>query len=287
MPQPLALTGLEPLMQQTEGSPGVTVGMIDGPVDVSHPDLAGARIGTVGTAQGAACQVSGSEACHHGTFVAGILAARRGGGAPAICPGCMLLVRPIFCEATTIDACPVVTPDELARAVTECVDGGVNVLNLSLALTTGTLMETPALRDALAYAAGRGVLLVAAAGNGGSIGPVSLFRHPAVVPVAACDAAGRPLPLSNLGMGVGTSGLLAPGSLQSTAPGGGYLRMSGTSAAAAVVSGTAALLWSLHPHASAASLRSALLRPGARRGSIVPPVLDAGHSRTALAAAYT
>ncbi|HEX6750294.1 MAG TPA: S8 family serine peptidase [Longimicrobium sp.] len=273
-------------MAETEGSPRVLVGMIDGPVDVTHPDLAGAPISSVGTGTGAACRVSGSEACHHGTFVAGILAARRGGQAPAICPGCPLRVRPIFCEAATIDACPVVTADELAQAVAECVDAGVKVLNMSLGLTSSTLADAPALREALGYAAGRGVLLVAAAGNGGGIGPVPLFRHPAVLPVAACDAAGRPLPTSNLGVGVGRGGLLAPGTLRSTVPGGGYRQMSGTSAAAALVSGAAALLWSLHPGAPAAALRSALLRPGTRRGSIVPPLLDVAQSRAALAAAH-
>ena len=47
----------------------------------------------------------------HGTYVAGILAARRGSGAPAICPGCTLLVRPIFLETASDNAeMPSATP---------------------------------------------------------------------------------------------------------------------------------------------------------------------------------
>jgi subtilisin family serine protease len=280
-----SVAGLRELMAATAGREDVAVGMIDGPVDLSHPDLRGARAAAVGTGE-AACRVAASEACHHGTFVAGILAARRGSPAPGICPECTLLVRSIFCEAPVVSACPAVTPGELAAAVAETVDAGARILNLSVGLSTTGLGTAPELRDAFDYAVARGTLIVAAAGNHGTVGPVPLLQHPAVLPVAACDLHGRLAGGSNVGIAVGRQGLMAPGSgVTSTAAGGGYTAMSGTSVAAPFVSGAAALLWSLYPRAGAGRVRAALLRPGVPRTAVVPPLLNAQESRLALAAA--
>ena len=85
--------------------------------------------------QRATCTQADSTACLHGTFVAGILSAKRNGSAPAICPDCTLLVRPIFSEATPgPEHMPSATPTELAAAIIECIDAGARVINLSLAL---------------------------------------------------------------------------------------------------------------------------------------------------------
>jgi hypothetical protein len=55
--------------------------------------------------------------------------------APAICPDCTLLVRPIFPEATAEGApLPDATPQDLAAAIVDCVEADANVVNLSLAL---------------------------------------------------------------------------------------------------------------------------------------------------------
>jgi hypothetical protein len=76
------------------------VGLIDGPVAISHSDLAGSNIREVPGAV-AACAQATSAAFLHGTFVAGILCAKRGSSAPANCPNCVLLVHPVFTEAVT------------------------------------------------------------------------------------------------------------------------------------------------------------------------------------------
>src|SRR5512132_2821930 len=68
-------------------------------------------------------------ALSHGTFVAGLLMARRGSRAPAICPGCTLLVRP-----SDNAEMPSATPDETATAIADCVDAGARVINLSVAV---------------------------------------------------------------------------------------------------------------------------------------------------------
>jgi hypothetical protein len=85
-------------MELTSGRPDIVIGLIDGPVVIDHPDLAGENIREVASEFGSKCAHASSLACVHGTFVSGILCAHRNSAAPAICPSCTLLVRPIFSE---------------------------------------------------------------------------------------------------------------------------------------------------------------------------------------------
>jgi subtilisin family serine protease len=263
-------------MELSAGRPDVVVGLIDGPVAVDHPGLAAARIRAAPGSSGA-CTL-GNPSCDHGTFVAGVLVADRGSGAPGICPGCTVIVRPIFAEpAPGSFAMPTATAGELAQAMTECMDGGARLLNISAALTYPDPYGQRSLTDALDLATRRGVLVVVAAGNEGLIGGSILTRHPWVVPVVAYARFGRPLAGSNLGRSIGRNGVGAPGEhIVSLAPGGGTRRLSGTSAATPFVTGAAALLWSAIPTASAAAVRLALAggRSG-RRSRPAPPELDA------------
>jgi subtilisin family serine protease len=278
----LALCGLAGLAEETAGRPEVVIGLIDGAVDASHPALESARLRTL-AGDPASCQVTASPACQHGTFVAGMLCARRGAGTPALCPECTVLSRPIFCEALDLAQCPIVTPVHLAAALVDVVEAGARIVTMSLGLGSSALRDHPDLRAAIDFTFGRGALVICAAGNQGHVGAVPLFDHPWVLPVGACDRSGRPSRESNLGSGLGRRGLLAPGAAISSTPGGGLGRLSGTSVAAPWVTGAAALLWSLFPRTPAAELRRALLLPGRSRRSIIPPLLDAGESRRALA----
>ena len=115
---------LRALMERTSGSPEVTIGLIDGPVVTQHPDLAGEHRGT-------ACAQASSTACLHGTFVAGILSAKRNSPAPGICPNCTLLVRPVFAEVTSgRNPMPSAMPNALAAAIIECIEGGARRVRL-------------------------------------------------------------------------------------------------------------------------------------------------------------
>jgi subtilisin family serine protease len=265
-------------MHLTAGRPEVVIGLLDGPVAVDHPDLVRERVrGVPGYAAGV-CARPTSEACRHGTFVAGIVSARRGSPAPAICPGCTLLVRPIFEDAAPGPArLPSATPRGLARAILECIDAGARVLNLSAGFAQPSGKGEPELEAALDHALGRGVLVVAAAGNQGLLGSSALTRHPWVVPVAAYDRERRPVSQSNLGHSIGRRGLGAPGDgVTSLGTEGTPVSFGGTSVAAPFVTGAVALLWSLFPGAPAAEVRLALTRGRAsRRVTVVPPLLDA------------
>src|ERR1700693_3994641 len=120
------IVGLTPLLKKTSGKPEIAIGLIDGPVALDHPDLAGQRIHQIAETVPSACANRESTACAHGTFVAGMLAAKRGSVAPAICPGCTLLLRPIFSEAQPRDGViPTATPEELAAAIVRRVPGRV------------------------------------------------------------------------------------------------------------------------------------------------------------------
>jgi subtilisin family serine protease len=281
---------LTDLMGRSRGCADVVVGLIDGPVAVGHPDLAGARVREIPGGVGARCALADSAACVHGTFVAGILCAQRESAAPSICPDCTLLVRPIFAEVTAGRGVrPASTAEELAAAVVECVAAGARVLNLSVALERPSLSGTRELEAALDRAARSGVIVVAASGNQGTLRTSTITRHPWVIPVIGYDLRGRPMDQSNLGASIGRRGLGAPGEgISSVSVGRTPLTVGGTSAATPFVTGAVALLWSVFPAAPAAEVKTAVLgTPLRRRRLVVPPLLDAQAAYQAMAAART
>ena len=270
----LDLVRLRPLMALTAGHADLAIGLIDGPVATQHPAFAGARFRDL-SGEGN-CRSVASQACEHGTLVAGLLAAARGTVVPAICPDCTLLIRPIFRESGGGDQA-IATPEDLADAIAAMVEGGARILNLSVGLMHPSPKGVAELNRALDYAARREVICVAAAGNQGNVGGSALTRHPWVLPVGACDAAGRPMPSSNLGSAIGRRGVVAPGAGVTSVGADGMPRaFGGTSAAAPFVTGTLALLWSLFPAAAASQLLRAIAQgAGAVRRTVVPPLLDA------------
>jgi subtilisin family serine protease len=274
----LELVRLAPLMERTRGRPEIVVALIDGPVAPGIPALPTERFRVAPGVANAGCAAPDSVACAHGTFVAAMFAAEPSSPAPAICPGCTLLLRPIFTEGTAgADWMPSASPEELAEALTACVEAGARVVNLSLGITRSSARGERALGMALDVAARRGAVVVVAAGNQGLVGASPLTRHPWVIPVSACDLSGAPLGFTNLGSSIGRRGLAAPGvGVTSLGPDGQPTVAAGTSIAAPFVAGTTALLWSERPDAPSAAIKEAILRPHAgRRPGIVPPLLDA------------
>lgn len=283
----LELVKLTPLMELTRGRPEVKVGLIDGPIIMNHPYLSSENIQEIPSRSGT-CVQTGSAACIHGTFVAGILSGRKNSVAPSICPACTLLVRPIFAETKQEGGLiPTTAPEELATAIIETIDAGVHVMNLSIALAQPSIRREHELEEALDYAAKADVIVVAASGNQGVIGSSAITRHPCVIPVVGCDLQGRPIGQSNIGSSIGRRGLCAPGDeITSTGTEGKSLTMGGTSVAAPFVTGTAALLLSAFPDSTGGEVRKALTQTSVRRTSVVPPLLNACAAYQLLAKIY-
>ena len=139
-------------------------------------------------------------------------------------------------------------------------------------------MTYPTLQEAYDYARRHEAIILAASGNQGNIGGISLLNNQWVIPVAACNENGLLDPISNFGRSIGIRGLMAPGiSITSTSSGGGYIQMSGTSFAVPFVTGALALLWSVFPKAKTVEVIRAI-RPvvssQGHRKSIIPPLVD-------------
>jgi len=183
---------------------------------------------------------------------------------------------------------PSATPEELAEAMVECIKAGARVLNVSSALVEPSSRGQRALVEALDYTLRRGVLVVVAAGNQGTLGSSVLTRHPWVIPVVACDLQGRPMPYANLGHAIGRRGLRASGDgITSLSATGESRTFSGTSVAVPFVTGTIALVWSAYPTATAAAVRGAITGVHAqRRTTVVPPLLDAWAAYQVLQSAH-
>lgn len=211
---------------------GVLVAVIDSGVDGDHPELAG----TIGASLNA---LSSALAPHpHGTGIAGVIAAH--GQLLGVAPGARLVPVRAF-ETGAGSAAPTGTTFGLLRAVSMAAEAGARVVNMSFAGP-----RDPLFGQVVAAGTGRGMVFVAAAGNGGPTAPPAYpAAEPGVIAVTATDAADRLFPAANRGAYIG---LAAPGvDVLVAAPGSAYGFSSGTSVAAAHVSGIVALLLQRHP----------------------------------------
>jgi subtilisin family serine protease len=257
------------------GSPNVVVAVIDAGIDVTHPDLSAALWnnpsdppdgvdndgnGLIDDSHGWSFADDSSDlkdvgTLGHGTHVAGIIGATSNNavGIAGVASGVKIM------------ALRVNLPDRLnAAAVTRSLyyaaDHGAKVINLSL----GGIQGSPDTRDALDYAFSKGALVVVSAGNMSD----TTLSYPAAyenaLAVAALDQSDRRTPFSSYGAWVDIS---APGAgILSTVPpdgaltnGQSYLTLSGTSQAAPIVSGIAALVFSKHPDWTPQQVRNQLL----------------------------
>lgn len=203
-------------MPRTAGHPDVVIGLLDEPVAAlpPHSTTPGTVLAVppVGRDDGVSMDVGmdigmdeDSAAVRHGTAVAGVLAARRSTGAPSLCPDCPLRMRPVF-----TDGAPWASAGELALGIEECRALGARLNNTSAGFTAHAAPSAD-LEQALDLVGRDGVIVVAASGNQGLVGGSPLTSHPAVLPVAPCDLAGRPPPEANVSLSIGRRGVLAPG----------------------------------------------------------------------------
>jgi thermitase len=230
---------------RTLGSAAVRIAIIDSGIDAAHPDLAGKVV----AAANFTASDSVGDASGHGTHVAGIAAAAfdNGVGIAGMAPSARLMDVKVL----AVDASGNTTGDcaDVADGIVWAADHGANVLNLSL----GSPSPCEAMALAIDYAFSRGALVVAAAGNDAATSRFYPAAYDHVVSVAATDNRDQLAGFSN--RGAGWVDVAAPGAgIVSTLPTSdngsgaiGYGYMSGTSMAAPVVSGIAALIWGQMP----------------------------------------
>ena len=217
--------------------------MLDGPVDRSHPCFDGARLTEQRTL--VAASVADGPASRHGTHVASIIFGQHDGPVPGVAPGCSGIILPIFVDGPN-DTMVVCSQMDLARAILQAIELGAHVINISGGQLSADGEPDPLLAKAIQACAERSVLVVAATGNDGC----DCLHVPAalesVLPVGATDLGGEPLGSSNWGLAYRGRGIVALGqNVHGATPGGGTGAKTGTSFAAPLVSGVAALLLSV------------------------------------------
>jgi subtilisin family serine protease len=223
--------------EETKGRADIVVAVVDSGVDMTHPDLKN-KIKNSGK-DFINNDNDATDDFWHGTFVAGIVGAQNdnGEGIAGVAWNCMIL------PVKVLDNMGVGTTDKVASGILWAADNGAAVINLSLGAETGT--ET--LRAALKYAYDKGVVIVAAAGNGNGNVFYPAAYDTYVLSVAATDYNDARAEFSNYGARIDVA---APGvRILSTLPmwffGPDLLPYGygdGTSFAAPHVSGLAALI---------------------------------------------
>ncbi len=249
---PLAssIPGLTALWSETTGDPRVLVAVLDGPVDMDHWSLAGARLEVIDAVVPTVADPA-SPATRHGTAVASLIVGQhsQAGALRGLAPGCSGLFVPIFGNSAAWTGQPFrpsCSQLDLARAIVLAVEHGASIINISAGQYGTAATAEPVLASAVALAIRRGALVVAAAGNDGCDCAHVPAALPGVLAVGGTDLTGRPLALSNWGSAYRFAGLLAPGAgLLAARAGGDSVVVAGTSFATAIVSGAAALLLSL------------------------------------------
>ncbi len=219
----------------------VRVAVIDSEIDKHHPDLAGVFAGQYDA-------LGGKATPHpHGTAMAGAIAAHRKliGVAPDVR---LLAVRAFAGEGESAEG----TTFNVMKGLDWAATQNARVVNMSFAGPADRLFA-----EMLAKAHTRGMVLIAAVGNAGPRSPpLYPAAYPEVIGVTATDANDNLLPQANRGRQVAVA---APGvDILAPAPNDAYQLTSGTSVAAAHVSGVAALLLARNPKLSPYGVRQIL-----------------------------
>jgi hypothetical protein len=259
----------------TSGSPDVTVAVVDTGVSAT-PDLAAGRF-TPGYdfIDGDSDAADGDG---HGTTIASVVAADPDNniGTKGVCGRCRIMPVRVLRDRGTAPADG--STADVAAGIVWAADHGAHIINLSLSTDVRSLL----LEDAVRHASGKGVLVLASAGNVRS----TARRYPAafedVLAVASRSfnqntASDRWVDVSAVDDGMALK------------PNGDWAYGRGSSISTAVVSGVAALARTMKPTAAAADIRSAIIRTAHSSSAYnsEPPMVNGAGTVYAMGAADT
>jgi thermitase len=230
----------------------IKVAVLDSGVDLDHPDI-NPKVVLRANFSGAA---TNEDKYGHGTHVAGIVAASHNTyGVAGVCPGCTILAGKV------LDDRGIGSSSGLANGINWAVSNGAKVINMSIGVRASRTLET-----AINNAWSKGVVLVAAAGNGGNQTKIYPAGYPNVIAVAATDNKDAKASFSTYG--ASWVDLAAPGvNVYSTFPDQDFALAepnnrslsydvgNGTSMSSPIVAATVALAWSANPAATNTTIR--------------------------------
>ena len=230
---------------------GVTVAVIDSEIDRSHPEFKN----TIAEEFDA---VGKPDKPHtHGTGMAGAIASQN--RLMGVAPGARTLAIHAF--STSTQQSPQATTQAIIAGLEWALNKGARVVNMSFAGP-----YDPMLALAMKRASEKGAVLIAAVGNAGPKSPpLYPAADPRVIGVTAVDENDQLYNGANIGAQVAVA---APGvDVMVPAPADAYQLTTGTSVAAAHVSGVAALLLEKHPEADAQTILEVLTSSATRLGN--------------------
>lgn len=253
----------------------VIVAVVDTGIDLGHPEFAGKLVPGYDFVRD---DSEPDDEDGHGTHVAGIVGANTDNNQGVAGMGWNVQIMPL----KVFDNTGFATDSDVADAIRYAADNGARIINLSL----GSPNDSQTIRDAIQYARNKGVLVIAASGNEYKNGnpPIYPAAIPEVLAVAAVDDQQQHASYSSTGSYVDVA---APGGdptdqFDSTVthwiwstfprtmagiPAIGYNGMSGTSQAAPLVSGLAALIWSKNPSLTADQVASIIINTATDLGT--------------------
>ncbi|MDD1690695.1 MAG: S8 family peptidase [Methanoregula sp.] len=238
MPYNIKQIGADQVQAAGNDGSGVKVAVLDTGIDYTHPDLKDVYAGGINFYDDNDNPMDDNG---HGTHCSGIIAATGSKkGIYGTAPGVSLY------GVKVLNRWGYGYTSDIVEGLYWAKNNSMQVASMSL----GTWYDSQAMHDAVNNATENGVLIVAAAGNSGSVtGVGETMNYPGkydnVLAVAAVNKHNRRATWSSTGFNLGVS---APGvKIRSTVPGGNYATYSGTSMATPHVAGVAALVYSAHP----------------------------------------
>lgn len=258
------------------GNNQIIVAVVDDGVDLTHPDLAGQLVAGYDFANNDSNPSPDQPWHRHGTSVAGLIAARTNNnlGVAGVCPNCRIM--PIKLSNPNPDGSFSVTDTQIADAFNFAANNGASVINNSWGGgLPSTMVENVINNITISGRGGKGVVILASAGNGNTSPIIYPARYNRVISVGAsnwCDLRKAP-------SGTPCDGGLNWGShygfdLDVSAPGmntlsidiaggwgyeaGDYTYFGGTSAASPITAGVVGLMLSVNNNLTADQARRIL-----------------------------